>query len=70
MQSPFTGKEMTIQKELRTLTFKKDEFRICFHTWKCEDTGEQFEDDVFARLNYDQVQNQYRAKYIFRFVST
>ena len=39
---------MTIQKDWRTLTFKKDEFRICFYTWKCEDTGEHFEDDVFA----------------------
>ena len=67
MQSPFTGKEMTIQKELRTMMYKKDEFRIYFHTWKCEYTGEQFEDDVFAKLNYDQVQNQYRAKYAIPF---
>ncbi len=63
MLSPVTGKEMTIQKEWRTLTYKKETFRVCFHTWKCEDTGEQFEDDRFAQLNYDQVQNQYRAKY-------
>lgn len=67
MLSPFTGKEMTIQKEWRTMTYKKEAFEVCFHTWKCEDTGEQFEDDHFAQLNYDQVQNQYRAKYSIPF---
>ncbi len=63
MLSPFSAKEMTVQKEWRTMAYKKEEFRLCFHTWKCGDTGEHFEDDNFAQLNYDQVQNQYRAKY-------
>lgn len=67
MLSPITGKEMTVQKEWRSLTYKKEEFHVCFHTWKCEDTGEQFEDDAYAQLNYDQVQNQYRAKYVLPF---
>lgn len=63
MLSPFTGKEMTIQTEWRTMSYKKEDFRVCFHVWKCEDTGEQFEDEHFAQLNYEQVQHQYRAKY-------
>ena len=67
MLSPFTEKEMTIQKEWRSIIYKKEEFKVYFHTWKCEDTGEQFEDDVFAQLNFDQVQNQYRAKYSIPF---
>jgi len=67
MLSPFTEKEMTIQREWRSMTYKKEEFKVCFHTWKCEDTGEQFEDDQFAQLNFDQVQNQYRAKYALPF---
>jgi len=67
MLSPFTGKEMTILKEWRTMTYKKEEFHVCFHTWKCEETGEQFEDEHFAQLNYDQVQNQYREKYAIPF---
>jgi len=67
MLSPFTGKEMYIRKEWRTLSYKKEEFKVCFHTWKCEDTGEQFEDEQFAQLNFDQVQNQYRAKYAIPF---
>lgn len=62
MKSPFTGKEMFVQKETRTLSFRKEEFKVCFHVYKCEDTGEQFEDEQFSALNYNQLQNQYRAK--------
>lgn len=67
MKSPFTGKEMSIQKEWRTMFFRKDEFRVLFHSYKCEDTGEQFEDDAFSMLNYNQLVNQYRAKYAIPF---
>lgn len=63
MISPFTGKEMTVRKEIREMTFRKEKFNIHFHTWKCEETGEEFEDAVFEKLNYDQVVNQYREKY-------
>ena len=63
MKSPFTGKEMSIVKEWRTLSFRKDEFRVFFHSYQCKDTGECFEDDAFAQLNYNQLVNQYRAKY-------
>ena len=30
-------------------------FQVLFHSYKCEDTGEQFEDELFAQLNYNQV---------------
>lgn len=63
MKSPFTGIEMSIVKEWRTMSFRKDEFRVLFHSYKCEETGEQFEDDVFAQLNFNQLVNQYRVKY-------
>jgi len=69
MQSPFTGKEMIVQKDWRTMSFRKEEFKICFHAWRCEDTNEQFEDEAFAQLNYNQVQNQYRTKYSIPFVT-
>ncbi|HPE54867.1 MAG TPA: DUF4065 domain-containing protein [Bacteroidales bacterium] len=62
MKSPFTGKEMSVVKEWRTMPFRKDEFRILFHVWRCEDTGEQFEDETFAELNHNQVVNQFRVK--------
>ena len=60
MLSPFTGKEMTIQQEWRTMTYKEKEFSVCFCVWKCMDTGLQFEDEEFAVSNYEQVLNQYR----------
>lgn len=63
MKSPFTGKEMSIVKEWRNMRFRKDEFKVLFHSYKCEDTGEKFEDDAFAQLNYNQLVNQYRVKY-------
>jgi len=67
MKSPFTGKEMTIVKEWRTVRFRNEEFKMLFHAYKCEDTGEQFEDDDFAELNYNQVINQYKEKYSIPF---
>jgi len=67
MKSPFTGKEMSIVKEWRTMSFRKDEFKVLFHSYKCEDTGEQFEDDAFSQLNYNQLVNQYRVKYSIPF---
>lgn len=67
MKSPFTGKEMNIVKEWRTESFRKEEFKVLFHSYKCEETGEQFEDDAFAQLNYNQLVNQYRVKYSIPF---
>lgn len=63
MKSPFTNKEMIVRKERRILRFRNEEFEILSHTYQCVDTGYQFEDDVFAQLNYDQVINQYKEKY-------
>jgi len=67
MQSPFTGKKISIHQEWRTLSFRKDEFEILSHTYKCDKTGEKFEDDLFAKLNYNQLLNQQRAKYSIPF---
>ena len=63
MLSPITGKEMIAQHEWRTMTYKGEEFNVCFYYWKCLDTGEQFEDEEFAVLNYEQVLNQYKNKH-------
>ena len=67
MKSPYTGKEMSIVKEERSMSFRKDEFMVLFHSYKCEDTGEQFENEAFAQLNYNQLINQYRVKYSIPF---
>ncbi len=45
------------------MKFRKEEFDVLFHFYKCKDTGEQFEDEAFAELNYNQLMNQYRTKY-------
>jgi len=63
MLSPITGKEMVVKKEWRKMTYRKEEFDILFHSWYCVDSKEEFEDEVFAELNYNQVVNQYREKY-------
>jgi putative zinc finger/helix-turn-helix YgiT family protein len=62
MISPFTGKEMVVNREWRKMTFRKEEFDVLFHTFKCEESGEKFEDEKFAQLNYNQLMNQYREK--------
>ena len=63
MKSPFTGKEMTFCKERRTVPFRKEDFEIVFHFYKCEDTNEQFTTTELDELNMTQVYNQYRDKF-------
>ena len=53
---------MQVVKELRKSSFRKEEFEIVFHAYKCMDTGEFFEDDLFSQLNYNQVLNKYSEK--------
>ncbi len=63
MRSPITDKEMKLVKEMRKASFRKEEFEIVFHAYKCEDSGELFEDEIFSQLNYNQVINKYREKH-------
>jgi transcriptional regulator with XRE-family HTH domain len=63
MKSPFTGGEATLQKEIRTMEFRKESFNVLFQYYLCKDTGEQFTDDTLDDVNINQVYNQYRAKY-------
>lgn len=63
MKSPFTGGEVTLQKEMRTLNFRKGPFPVWFQYYVCKDTGEQFTDEELDEVNTNQVYNQYRAKY-------
>lgn len=63
MKSPYTGKEMKVAKELRDMTFRKETFQVVFHYYICEESGEQFEDEHFSALNYNQVINQYRVSH-------
>jgi putative zinc finger/helix-turn-helix YgiT family protein len=60
MKSPITGKEMTLKKEIRTLTFRKESFKILYHYFLCEDSKEQFTNDELDEVNLIQLYNQYR----------
>lgn len=63
MQSPITGKEMVLIKERSKLSFRKEEFEVVYHYYKCEDSGESFTTNEIDELNLNQVYNQYRVKY-------
>jgi len=63
MVSPLTGKKMPLRKEERLLDFRKEEFKVSYHFYKCEESGEEFTDDVLDNLNLTQLYNQYRVKY-------
>lgn len=63
MKSPITGKEMKLIKERRSMHFRKEEFEVVFHYYKCEDSGEQFTTTSFDEVNMNQVYNQYRDKF-------
>lgn len=63
MKSPITGKEMSIQREERTIEFRKEKFDIIFHYYLCADSKEQFTSTELDEINMNQVYNQYRDKY-------
>ncbi len=63
MKSPLTGKEMTLNKERRSMNFRKESFEIVFHLYKCEDSGEQFTTTSLDEINMNQVYNKYRDKF-------
>lgn len=63
MKSPFTGGKVSLQKELRTYNYRKEEFEVQHHFYVCQDSGENFTDEELDTVNINQVYNQYRAKY-------
>lgn len=63
MKSPFTGKEMKYVTEKRNWKFRGETFEYIHVSWLCEDTGEMFTTDDSDTAGYNQVTNQYRAKY-------
>ncbi|GAB4234043.1 MAG: DUF4065 domain-containing protein [Ekhidna sp.] len=61
MKSPLTGKPMQIVAEWRTLPFRKEEIRIAYQSYRCEDTGEHFTDTALDEMNIRMLHQQYRA---------
>jgi hypothetical protein len=62
MISPITGKDMVLKNEVRIMPFRSENYSINFQYWLCEDSQEQFEDELLAESNIQQVYEQYRAK--------
>lgn len=63
MKSPITGKEMSVCREMRNMTYRKESFPVVFHYYQCLDTSEQFEDEHYSELNFNQVVSQYRVRH-------
>jgi uncharacterized phage-associated protein len=63
MNSPITGQPMELVKEKRTLEFRKEKFEIIYQYFRCNETGECFENETLGNLNVGQVYNAYRAKH-------
>jgi hypothetical protein len=63
MKSPITGKEMSVFQELRKMTYRKENYSVLFHFYRCEDSGEQFEDEHCSKLNFNQVIFQYSLRH-------
>jgi len=63
MKSPYTGKEMNLFKEEKAFSFRKEEFIIVYHFYKCADTNESFTTTELDNLNFNQLYNKYRSKH-------
>jgi len=63
MKSPITGKDMVLQKESRSLDFRKESFPVIYHYYFCEESNEQFTTTDIDELNMIQLYNQYREKF-------
>lgn len=62
MKSPITGKEMKLVREERPMVFRKETFEVVYHSYLCEDSGEQFTTSEMDELNLSQLYNKYRDK--------
>lgn len=69
MKSPYTGKEMILCKEERPFSFRKDEFIVVYHYFRCVKSNESFTTTELDDLNLNQLYNQYRCKYKIPFPS-
>ncbi len=58
-----TGKELVPHREMRTLTFRKEEFTVLFHCLKEPDGDDTYTTTELDELNISQAYNQYRDKY-------
>ncbi|WHF51783.1 DUF4065 domain-containing protein [Chryseobacterium gotjawalense] len=60
MKSPFTGKEMKLTKEKRTVSFRKQKIEYTNLSYFCEQSNESFVSTELEELNIKQIHNKYR----------
>lgn len=60
MKSPFTGKEMKLQKESRKVSFRKQEIEYTNLSYYCEDTKQSVVTTELDEVNLRQIYNKYR----------
>ncbi|WP_417430068.1 type II toxin-antitoxin system antitoxin SocA domain-containing protein [Halpernia sp.] len=60
MKSPYTGKDMKLKKENRTVSFRKQEIEYTNLNYYCEDSKESFVTTELDELNLKIIQNKYR----------
>ena len=58
-----TGNDMVLEKEPRTMTFRKKEYMVNYHYYLCPDSNEQFTSEHLDEINLMQVYNQYRVEH-------
>ncbi len=54
---------MRVRQESRNMIYRNEKYSVLFNFFLCEESGEKFEDEHFAELNYNQVVNQYRVRH-------
>ena len=60
MKSPFTGQDMKLKKETRTVSFRKQEIEYTNLNYYCEESKESFVTTELDELNLKIIHNKYR----------
>jgi putative zinc finger/helix-turn-helix YgiT family protein len=63
IECPYCDGMASLQKETRDLAYRKDQFKIVAHFYKCEKCGEEFTTTETDTISLIQAHNQYREKY-------
>jgi putative zinc finger/helix-turn-helix YgiT family protein len=63
IECPYCDGMASLQKEKRELTYRKDQFTIVAHFYKCEKCGEEFTTTETDTISLVQAHNQYRQRY-------
>lgn len=62
IECPFCDGNANLQKEAREVNYRKEEFKIAAHFYKCEKCAEEFTTTDADTISLMQVHNQYREK--------